>query len=253
LDKSRIKTYIIWLLVLLNLVFAGLYAYDLMNAAAAERAKITNIYSAFEKSGVTLTAEIPTNTRFKSGSVTYSRDAELAFVESLLGDTMVDDKGGGIISYTGTNGTAIFITGGIFEFNVNADPRYDSLSHSQQAERLAKSLGLSVKKLSEEGDIIGYAITRDDLRVFNQSVSFDFKADGTIKIAGFYSIGAEQTTIGSVEFDSVSVAINFLHKIETDGVLCSEVTSIEAGYIFSDSEYKPAWRINTDAGEFITE
>jgi hypothetical protein len=45
--------------------------------------------------------------------------------------------------------------------------------------------------------------------------------------------------------------MDFLHIIEINGVLCSEVTLIEIGYVFADSEYKPAWRLETDAGEFV--
>ncbi|MDR2605779.1 MAG: hypothetical protein LBC38_00670 [Oscillospiraceae bacterium] len=250
MDKSRIKTFFILLLLLVNAVFAGVYFHDLYSGAAAARADVSNIREAFANVGIEVKTEIPGDLRYSAVAVTYSRESEAAFAERALGESTAEDKGGGITYYTGKNGNALFSPGGVFEINLNAaNPGSDSFE--QQASKLAKTIGLTISELSADGNSLSCAITRNGLQVFNQSLSFEFLPDGAVTITGVCAVGTEQTAAASATFDAASAAMSFLHKIETDGVLCGEVMEIEQGYIFTDLEYKPAWRIVTDAGEFI--
>jgi hypothetical protein len=182
----------------------------------------------------------------------FTRDPadELAFVKRLLGsDTIASTLGGGIVRYTGKNGEAIFRDNGAFELSL-PDFEFDA-NHSDSAVKLARVLGLDLRKTDERAGTLTYVPVYDKREVFNRSAKFEFGATKGVTISGTYASGTATRVKEPKTSEFTTVAPKFWTALAENGYLLSVIYYAEAGYIYAESEYAVAWRFSTDVGDFI--
>jgi hypothetical protein len=248
-----LKTYLIVLLLIVNLVFAAALVNDIMEGNRARDAGLRDLVSVYRSSGVTLAEGAIKELRTPPVSVRIVRSAESEqrLAERLLGPgTLGEDLGGSIFYYTGMSGVARFRLDGTFEVSL---PYYSTTGGKLEsfAEDLAATMGVKVRLLDTVGSTLHYAVLHGGSDVVNQRISFSFGSTIGVTVAGVYVVGAEQPGDEYNYADALTASLKFLREIESGGILCGAVDRVDSVYLFSGSAYIPAWRFSGDSGVYL--
>ena len=254
MSSSSLKTYVIVLLVIINVVLIVLYGLDDWERNTVARAQQEDMRDIFARSGVALhdSAIIDAGIEHMETLVTRSVVSELALVSSVLGaDVYSEDRGGNIIYYSGVNGTALFHPDGYFEIRIPFLSSGGRKSLDEQVDEFIEQLGVDLRKSSETGRQLHYIVIRNGVEVINQYFTFNFGLSGGVDISGSYVVGLESPANPLDYTDPYTASLRFLRLIESIGVLCGEISAIDLAYTFDNSLYTPIWIFRTDTGEYM--
>jgi len=259
MDRARLKTFVLLLLVLVNLTFLSFIVIDVISSMQRHAEARTELVRVLGEMGIAIDeSQIPQS---EEQALTFlSRDlmAEGRIAASVLGGSAsASDEGGGIFRYESLYGLGEGeIRSGTFRFQLA-----EQEIALEGSEILLNRLELSAREphiFAEKGYnriTHVYPLTFNDSLVANGQVTFTFCfMDGMLEeVAGTALWGSTQRYTASPQFDVTTALISLAgHLLEGDGV--SRFESVEMGYYLLEGtghlELRPVWIVETDMGAF---
>lgn len=253
MKTSRIKTIVIAILLLLNLVLATL----LLNLNRQERSvyerstrQLTVLY---EKSGVALDPSIlPREARLSALEPARDSEAERAFAEMLLGAVSTKDAGGGHIRYYNASGQCLLRAGGAVEASLSRLVG----NQEQFCDELFTRFGYEATESSfENGSGAMRGVRRlPGGRVFNAELVLTFSRGRLIAVNGYF-VPEPPAEDSAAPQDAVSAMVRFLDYRNEAGEACTAIRSVRCGYLLQSTtsaaqRLVPAWLIETDTNSY---
>lgn len=257
MDRYRLKNIIIIILVLVNLSLLASLGFRKTAEQAAHRRVQKEMEELFAADGITLDGTvIPDGT--PSMPITMVRDSrrERNVAAFFLGEALQnEDQGGGIYSYTGAAGVALFRGDGSFDV-VGAETT-EEIREFCQSFCKKFSYGEPVFTLDETETGSAVAVYQYDRQpVSNCVVTFNI-VDGMLQtVSG--TLLPESGTISEPEQEmlAASAALTVFQKMRREtGAVVSEVTEIYPCYRLQSTaavpmSLTPAWCIVTDTSRY---
>lgn len=256
MDNRMLERIIIIILVLLNLFLLAEVLTDRTETYRNE-AEIRNYMTeVLAEYGLTVAEDADLVQTAPAGCVLLrSSETEMEIIRGILGQSSAEDMGGNIMFYRNDKGQALFrgngelttlFSSGEFPLRGNAE---------KTAQRMLKRAGMdaaSAEELNTDG-VVSFYCCQNGYPVYNAVLQFDYYDNGLYMLSGF-RIFDTVTEVSSAQLqDSVSALMSFVKIVNEEGIICSRIDSIQAGYLQSvqvsgESLLVPVWRLETDAG-----
>lgn len=262
MEASKIKNFMICILVFVNLFLAGLLASDWIEARHTQQAMNEAINSILSDRGITMAPDIlPDNSGVKGYIVSRDIDREREMVSSILGNVQVEDMGGNIMFYSGENGQAKFWGTGYFEMLLQDLPvpvEQDNVATAQSLLRkmgMAGALDQSASVMSGNSyTLVVMNVVYGDSQVINCKIQFTFAADFPLFIEGTRMLDEQQVDHTVNVLDAPTLLTRFLAVMDSSGYVCSEIRDIRTALqlVFDDTGRRliPVWEIETNTKTF---
>jgi len=252
MNLGRVKTYLIIILAIGNVLLAGLFGWRYFPEAAAMRQANEQLIALLANQGIII-RELPNET---VTALVLSRDlaAESAAVAALLGETQMTDLGGGAFEYLNDVGHALFRSGGRFDirlFDSDVNWNDDSKVHRDMLDAMGFS-GVSKRFIEsgkvEDTDIYAVTIFGQEIEgrpLYNARAEFRFSEKGQlVSVSGLWALGTVQAA-DSILCKSAGAAL-LLFSENRD----IEVVGVELGYRLrtqtataESARLIPEWRV----------
>ena len=257
MDRYRLKNIIILILLLMNLFLLGSLAQRRAAEAASYRNTVEQMAVLFAADGIDLNTEaIP---RTQPGPVlSLTRSAELereAAVFLLGGDVSMADQGGGISTYSGENGAALFRSNGSFD----AAGTLARDNAQRFCRDFCRSFGFSEPDFRLQPDGSGSAAaTRiwDRQEVLNCTVTFTLTNGAVTAVSGTLlpDVSAELPD-QEPPLSALAALTAFQQLRKETGAVVTAVSGISLCYEFQSTTalpmvLTPAWCIDTNTAKY---
>lgn len=252
MKTSRLKTIVIVILLLVNTFLLFL----LLSRRAEERdsneRRIEQLCTLFEKNGVDFDrALLPDEESHLSLSPERNAAREEAFASALLGTATASDPGG-VSRFTGEYGSCSIRSGGMVDALVSRpvdDPEgfcrqlFKTFGYAQLSSQLTNGSGSVTAVRSEKGQLI-----------FNASLTLTFSDSSLTGVSGTFLPTLDESRRAD-GLDAVDALVHFLDYCSASGVVCTEVRTLDEGYLLQTSSASPlrlqsVWRISTDVSSY---
>ena len=258
MERSKIKNWILLVLLLLDLALGALLLTGAAERAGYQRLGEESLFSVLRQRGLRPgeDLELP-ETSPKSWNLERSLQTEEALVSRLLGQVTVQDQGGNIYAYTGENGSASFRGTGEFEVQFHT-PLESGRDAEDQALWALERLGLDARaedltvRETEEGVVYTALCRWQEDVVWNCRVRLTFAEGRLSRISGQRLFDTAEETAESA-YSAYTAVLCFL-----DSEFAGNAGTLEAilpGYTLSvpmsgSCTLLPVWVLETDAGRF---
>ena len=254
MSVSRIKSIVIGVLVIINLLFLTLIVADKVRENRTRVEELQRVTELFSKNGVVISPEVKLSDTPAARSGPRSTQAEAALAGRLLGEAEVSDQGGSIYLYTSDRGEALFRSGGELEIDL-APGALEGECSEAGVKKLLKSLGLTAREPAVGDGIARTVQTCQGLPIFNCELELRFDSGCLRSISGRLAADMGAETGGDGGMSCASALMRFLSLVISGEAECGHVYDISPGYVlntsvFGDVALEPAWRILTDNGEY---
>jgi Uncharacterized protein conserved in bacteria len=263
MDRSKMKNFIIVVLLLVNAFFLTVVAMDKAETLSVRREAEKKLLTILDDAGISIADGILSNlSPMVSRHLVRDMGKELSMMKSALGnDVDSSDKGGNIWFYNGSKGQAQLNGTGELEILPWAGTIPSTGDATAAAVNYLKKLGIdsdpgTAEVSSSEGiSTVTLTCNWEGVPVFNCKVSFTFSNGSAIFISGFRPLDTNVSDPGNPALDVSTILMRFLDMIYKDGVVCSEIISLKQGYVLNvsvsgDGALTPYWYIVTDSGEY---
>lgn len=259
---SRLKTIMIYILLLLNLFLLGLVGMNRLRARRYQTAALTEAAAVLTRNNIQVRQEdLPREMKLPAAVAIRDLQKEERLVRVFLGeDIQASASGGGLYVYEGEAGTASFRGNGEFTITCNR-PSDWSITPREVMERLELDIGRTWEKegsAAAEQSLNGVPVYPSGSG--NQGaagITFEFDSLGRLRgVSGRLLLGK---LTGSQEELPISVStalIAFFNFVVDSGDLCRELTGMTPVYRAAAGEpvhLTPAWRISTDTGDYFVD
>lgn len=252
MKTSRLKSIIIMILALVNVFLLALLLVQRVQERAAFARRADELVTLCASSGVTLDASIlPSENTSGSFDLTRDPERERSFADALLGSTDSTDSGGGIYRYYNADGSATFRSAGTLDAScMRCVDDVDTFCAA-----LFSSFGYceTARTLTDGTGTVSAVRQVNGTDVFNATLILTF--------AYGYFRAAEGTFLpdvsgsGAAGLDAVTAVVTFLDYRNSTGLLCTEITGIQSGYLLQSTASAPlrltgVWRIDTNVASY---
>jgi len=251
MDSARIKTFLILLLLTVNVVFLSLLAVDRFQAVQFERQERAELVLALARMGVVIEqGVIPAN----GVQATYflSRDVadERLFLETFLGVPLSErHQGGGLYQWEGLYGFGETRLG---SFSMTLT---DSAYELSDTGLLLGRMGFSGERTDSSLREVTYRLSLDGLFVIGGYVTFRFAEARLEAISGTALWGGRQRIETGVQLSVTTALVTLAGYVQ--GQAITRFTTVTMGYYLLEApgllELRPAWVIQTDDGAFVVD
>ena len=261
MDKSKIKNFIILVLVFVNLFLLYIVVSGALEQRKAEKLRMQALTAVLTENGITLNPDIRLPDTIPSTlSLTRDTGAEKSTLSALIGNCTVKNQGGNIYFYSGSDGQAKIRGTGEFEILLDAgviELGKNPVSAAKSAlEKLNIECGDIEPIVEKDGDNTKVTLycSWDGTTVYNAKISFQFTSDYLILISGTKPLDSEYSLQSSENYpDSVTVLMNFLESVRSTGYVCSEINNLKIEYNMYSAvsglcTLKPVWCVSTNSG-----
>ncbi len=253
MSVSRIKSIIIGVLVIINLLLLAFIIADRTSELRTRSEELQRVVELYYKNGIVISSELKLSDTPAARSGPRSIQAEAELAKRLLGETSASDQGGSIYLYTSERGTALFRSGGEFEFELREDV-YESECSEAAVKALMKKLGLTADTAVIKGDTAHAVQTFRGLPIFNCTLELTYSSGCLRQVFGRLAADIGNGS-GGEGMSCVTALMRFLAFIRSGDAACTHVYAITPGYVLNTSVFgtvalEPAWQIITDAGEY---
>lgn len=258
MESAKLKNIILIVLLMVNLVFAGLLVYNWRESDKISEQTRERLETVLAGRGIELSPEVDINvTPPAEYELHRNLESELTAVHALLGTAEAYDRGGNVYYYSGQNGEARFRGTGEIELSLSNGAFGRGMSPESAAEKAAKKLGLDPFLISSDdsGELITVILgwRWQGCEVFNGQLSFSLSEDSLISIEGQRSFDEIYRVTDSEAMDCQTAIMRFLGIMDENGVSIRKIESVDAGFVLSvsvsgEETLSPAWRISTDSG-----
>ncbi len=264
MDWPKVKTTLIFFLLLVNLVLGTILFYRVYENNRIEKKFLADTVSTLGKLGVEVDVGVLEGKSDKIYTLEMERDFDLerASYEAIIGSSSVEDQGSGIYSLTGEFGSARISSTGSFEVTLK---KSGLVSESSTVESVGKEV-LEIMGVPEPADIFqlsheddGYTLLGTQVirthRVFNRQYSLFFDTDGLYKMQGGRLLGTPLISDVTPSRSVTTVLFSFVESMEQSGTPCREITAASLGYAAEPSapgytRLFPVWEVESDLGTY---
>lgn len=261
MDTSKIKNIIILILLAVNVFLLAALISDRAQARAVRAEAWEAALEAVERSGISvskgISSDIDTPLVY---SLRRDMDSEREWLERVLGEAVADDLGGNIWLYSSGNGQASVRGTGECDILLGADVFGTGWDAAKTAAKVMKKLGLEPDEANalvnsgRDGGTVELGCLWQGGRVYNAQMSFTFSEDYLVMISGTRIFDRQVQESSAGVLDELSVMLRFVEAVSEQGFVCSSLSALEAGYIFSvavsgEGTLNPVWRFTTDTGD----
>lgn len=252
MKTSRLKSIVIVILALVNVFLLALLLVQRAQERAAYTRRTDELVTLCASSGVTLDASVlPRDGAVGGFDLTRDPEREREFADALLGSTDSIDSGGGIYRYYNADGSATFRGAG--SVSVTCTRPVDDIDAFCAA--LFSTFGYreTQRELSDGTGTVSAVRRVGGADVFNATLTLDF-AYGYFRAAeGTFLPDAFGSTDGGS--DAVTAVVTFLDYRNSTGLLCTEITGVQSGYLLQSTASAPlrlagVWRIDTNVASY---
>lgn len=259
---SKLKTIMIYILLLLNLFLLGLVGMNRLRARHYQATALTEAAAVLTRNNIQVRREdLPAEMKLPAAVAVRDLEKEEQLVRAFLGeDIRASASGGGMYVYEGEAGTASFRGNG--EFTVTYSSPSDRSTTPREVMEL---LELDIGRTWEEEGFSGAEQSVNGVPVYSAGsggqgaagMTFEFDSQGRLQgVTGRLILG-ELTDSQEEQPISVSTAlISFFSFVVDSGDLCRELSGMTPVYRAAAGEpvhLMPAWRISTDTGDYFVD
>lgn len=259
---SKLKTIMIYILLLLNLFLLGLVGMNRLRARRYQTAAVTEAAAVLTRNNIQVRPEdLPREMKLPAVVAIRDIQKEEQLVRAFLGeDIRANASGGGLYVYEGKVGTASFRGNGEFTITYNS-PSDWSVTPREMMERLDLDIGRTWEKeglAAAEQSLNGVPVYPSSSGGQGAAgMTFQFDSHGQLcGVSGRLFLG-KITASQEEQPISVSTAlIAFFNFVVDSGDLCRELTGMTPVYRAAAGEpvhLTPAWRISTDTGDYFVD
>lgn len=261
MDTSKIKNIIILILLAVNVFLAAALIGDRAQTNAVKTAAWESAIEAVERAGISVSEDISSDLATPSVyTLRRDMDSELEWLGRLLGSVTAADLGGNIWFYSSESGQASVRGAGECDILFSTDTFSTGRSAAKSAEKVMKKLGLEPDGAnadvisSRDGSTVTLGCLWQGCPVYNAELSFTFSEDYLVMISGTRIFDRQVQVSGEGVLDELSVMLRFVEAVSEQGYVCSSLSALDSGYIFSvavsgEGTLNPVWRFTTDTGE----
>lgn len=254
METYRLKNIVILILVLTNLSLLGLLVLRATTGAASRETAAGQMAELFAAEGVALDpARIPGTTPPAGLTLARDEDEERRLAEFLLGDALsAADGGGGVRTFQGPGGSAVFRADGSFDVSLSPGDG-DAASLCRAFCRSFHYEDISLPPAGEDG--AGTAVqTFDGAPVVNCTVTFTVAGGVLERVSGTHLPSGGETPAAGGALSALGALDALLDTIRggavvtavTDIYLCYELQSTAA----APMALVPAWCVVTDTENY---
>lgn len=254
MKSSRLKNIVIVLLLLVNVFLLTLLLSRRAEERAAYERSVEQLVTLYEANGVTLDAALLSREEEPfSAALDRNSAQEASFAAALLGDGVsVSESGGGVYRYTSEYGYCSIRAGGSVECVLSRavdDPAdfcralFDSFGYESVDSTLANGSGsITAVRSTETGP------------VFNATLTLTFSRSSLLSVSGTF-LSALSEGARADGLDAISALVRFLDYRSASGLVCTEILSVDSGYLLQSSattplRLLPVWRVGTNVNSF---
>lgn len=254
MKASRLKTIVIVILLLVNAFLLFLLLSRRAEQTQAYERTVEQLCELFARSGVSFDrALLPENSDVYALSPERSSTREMAFAKSLLGDDVsAFDSGGGISRYSSSLGSCSLRSGGTVDA-VLSRPLDDAAQFSRELFRSFGYEEVSSSLNGGSGSVTGMRRGKNG-PIYNAALTLTFSDSTLTGVSGTFlsDLDEGRRTDG---LDAISALVRFLDNCGVSGVVCTEVSALDSGYLLQSSASAPlrlipVWRITTDVNNY---
>ena len=252
MDRYQLKNVIILILLLVNGFLLGSMAYRGTAARAARDRSVEQLVELFAADGMELfPGAIPDEEPPSSRVLTRDSALERSAAAALLGGGLRSSQRGGICSYSGASGAALFRENGSFE----AAGTLAASDGENFCRGFCRDFHYTVTAVQLDGDGSGTVTALREyggLTVANCAVSFLLEQGAGVSVRGTLLPETSAETSGSPELLSAQAALTaFLAMRRETGAVASSITEMSLCYELQSSaaapmSLTPVWHILTD-------
>lgn len=263
MDTSKVKNFIIAVLLTVNLFLLFMVISDSTAAVSARNQAVDDVVSILEANGISVNEDVEFFSG-EAGVINLSRDLEEEekYVSKLLGRVTAESRGGNIYAYQGEEGQAVFRGTGGFEILMDSGAVSTGKNPAQTAKSVLSKLGIDIAdgatlvEMDASGLITVTAFcSRQDSRIFDARVKLMFSEESLILVIGDRIFDRTAPAGTASVLDAPTVLMRFLELIQQKGHVCREIVAFEQGYVSNttlagEGTLSPVWRVETDTGEY---
>ena len=256
MDRHQLKNVIIIILLLVNVFLAGSLVYRGTAAQAARDRSSAQLSALFAAGGIDLDPGVIPSEEPPAGRI-LTRDSALerSAAASLLGGGLRRSERGGICSYSGTGGAALFRENGSFE----AAGTLSAERGEAFCRRFCRDFHYAVSSVQLDDGANGTITALREyggLTVANCTVTFTLEEDAVTSVKGTLLPETSSEAPGDTPLLSARAALTaFLDMRRETGAVASSITEISLCYELQSStaapmSLAPAWHIVTDTVDY---
>lgn len=254
MKASRLKTIVIVILLLVNAFLLFLLLSRRAEQTQAYERTVEQLCELFARSGVSFDrALLPENSDVYALSPERSSTREMAFAKALLGgEPSLLDSGGGISRYSSSLGSCSLRSGGTVDAMLSR-PLDDAAQFSRELFRSFGYEEVSSSLSGGSGSVTGMRRGKNG-PIYNAALTLTFSDSTLTGVSGTFlsDLDEGRRTDG---LDAISALVHFLDYCGVSGVVCTEVSALDSGYLLQSSASAPlrlipVWRITTDVNNY---
>ena len=258
MDRYRLKNIIILILALMNLFLLGSLAQRKCAEEDSRARAVEQLTELFAADGITLEKDaIPKTHPPKSYALTRNTDEEAAAAAFLLGSSLQhDDQGGGIHTYNGPRGTAMFRSNGSFDAVGTMGSKERAMDICRE---FCRRFGYEEPsfQLDSNGSGCGVAVRRwKGLPVFNCTLTFTLIQNTLTSVSGtLIPNNAEELPIGDQPLSALAALTIFQSSRRENGAVVTDIQGMKPCYDVQSTtavplSLTPAWCIFTSTAKY---
>lgn len=255
MDRRRLKNIIILILFLVNVFLLGSLAYRSTAARASHDRAVEQLVELFAADGVALAPEALSSETPPAGCV-LTRDTswERSAAAYLLGGNLLHSERGGVYTYAGSNGAALFRENGGFEAAGTLAPS-DGERFCQRFCREFHYGALSVQLDADASGTVTALREYNGLVVSNCAVTFTLEEGAVVAAKGTLLPETASETAGTEPLSAQAALTAFQSMRRETGAVASSITEMYLCYELQSStaapmSLVPAWCIVTDTVDY---
>ena len=254
MKTSRIKSIVIVILALVNAFLLVLLLGRRNEQRVAYERSVEQLSLLLTNNGIAFDASLlPDSVSFPAAELSHDADAEAAFSRALLGDDA---------AVYSTDSSVYESSCGSLRFRINGEvdgcldcPVEDPFAFLRSIlSDFGYQLYTTVPALSDTDSGTLAAVREvDGVKIFNAPLTFTFENGILTSVSGSFLPSVTLTAPASGT-DAISALVRFLDYRNSNGLVCTEITSLSRGYLLQSSAASaalvPAWHIATDISEY---
>ncbi|MGI6578136.1 MAG: hypothetical protein ACOX1Q_09025 [Eubacteriales bacterium] len=267
MDWPKVKTILIFFLLMINLLIGALFVSRKMEDARIEREMIENVVSGLDNLGVTISIGIfETETApLYMLEVERDTDLEISAFSTLLDSPVMEELGGGNLMLTSGDSWARLSGDGLFDVFLSGKDRVKVIKPGfEGANEVFKQMGIDIS-----GDHLSASETQDGVvvkgiqilngrKIFNRNYEISFASGELESMRGGRILGNPLVCDATPSVSLASAVFAFADKMIKNGTPCREITGATLGYYAESSapgftRITPAWEIVSDLGTYYVD
>ncbi|NLA86175.1 MAG: hypothetical protein GX847_02605 [Clostridiales bacterium] len=255
----KLKNIVIWSLIIVNVFFLAFFLGRIIKEHSIKKEALTHLSVLFERNGIELDAEnIREGGELAELLITRDPTEERKLAETLLGPVDMTENGG-IYTYTGEKGQAVFRSGGAFDIQFS-EHVYDSITGARNtAKSILQTMGIETAAPVAVGDkgneTVEAVCSWERQPIFNCRIRFIFKDGSLAEIRGTYA-ATIKAAVKKTDMSSCATSMMyFLNDVKNDRISCVRIWSVEPGYMLkaAGDVISAVWCVDTDNGVYYVD